>query len=203
MDELALIWDAGCRTFPPRLPDQPIFYPVISAQYAAQIARDWNTKSRSFAGYVTSFDVDSDYLAKFNRHVVGSAIHEEYWIPAEQLPEFNRAIQGVIKIEDAFFGDGFEGFIPEECGFKGKNAEQQLLVLARVLDHSRMDFELEVSVNRKAVFLNCPFWSRRDFSAFGVSADLKTATLVGVIETWEHRKIDPGLPNVFLRTFSG
>jgi len=32
LNELASIWDSGCREFPPRLPEQPIFYPVTSAK---------------------------------------------------------------------------------------------------------------------------------------------------------------------------
>src|SRR5215510_6595314 len=54
LNELSLIWDSGMREFPPRLPHQPIFYPVANRDYATQIARDWNTKDSSFAGYVTT-----------------------------------------------------------------------------------------------------------------------------------------------------
>ena len=42
--ELALIVAADFEAFPPRLPEQPIFYPVLNEEYAAQIARDWNAK---------------------------------------------------------------------------------------------------------------------------------------------------------------
>ena len=58
--ELALIERSGWRKFPPRLPDQPIFYPVTNEGYAIQIARDWNVKA-SGSGYVTRFQVDQDY----------------------------------------------------------------------------------------------------------------------------------------------
>jgi hypothetical protein len=102
------------------LPDQPIFYPVASAEYATQIARDWNTRSLTFAGYVTSFEVQDDYLAKFERHIVGSAVHEEYWIPASQLTEFNQAILGQIEVDVAFFGESFVGFVPEKFGLREK-----------------------------------------------------------------------------------
>lgn len=54
--ELRLIEAAEMRAFPPRLPDQPIFYPVLSEAYALQITRDWNIPA-SGAGYVTRFDV--------------------------------------------------------------------------------------------------------------------------------------------------
>lgn len=199
LEELALIWDSGCREFPPRLPEQPIFYPVTSADYATQIARDWNTKSLSFAGYVTSFDVDDGYLSKFERHIVGSAVHEEYWIPAERLPDFNKALASEIELDAAFFGESFTGFIPDKCGLKDKNAEAQFVVLARSWDYSRMDFALEVSVNRKAVYLNCLFWRSHDFTANGISPDLKHAALAGVVEGWKRCQITPDLPSTFIK----
>jgi hypothetical protein len=40
-EELNLIKSSGYREFPPRLPHQPIFYPVLNEEYATQIARDW------------------------------------------------------------------------------------------------------------------------------------------------------------------
>ena len=42
--EFALIRNSGWTAFPPRLPDQPFFYPVLKEEYASQIARDWNTR---------------------------------------------------------------------------------------------------------------------------------------------------------------
>ena len=90
--ELELIRDSGWTAFPPRLPEQPIFYPVLNQEYAAQIARDWNVKD-SGSGYVTRFDVQSD---KFQRQVVGGSKHEELWVPAEELDEFNAMIVGII-----------------------------------------------------------------------------------------------------------
>ena len=95
--ELELIAASGWRKFPPRLPDQPIFYPVTNEAYAVQIARDWNVKA-SGAGFVTKFDVDANYLSRFRREQVGGAIHTEYWIPAEELTEFNQHIIGEIVV---------------------------------------------------------------------------------------------------------
>src|SRR6266545_4345683 len=54
----------------PRLPEQPIFYPVLNEQYATQIARDWNVKD-SGAGYVTRFHVRKEFVA--NIQFKGSA----------------------------------------------------------------------------------------------------------------------------------
>ncbi|HEY2362442.1 MAG TPA: hypothetical protein VGK36_15070 [Candidatus Angelobacter sp.] len=102
--ELDLIAHAGFKAFPPRLPDQPIFYPVLTKEYAEQIARDWNTKDErsGFVGYVLEFDVDSEYLSHFEVRRVGSDKHLEYWIPAAELDELNRHIQGEIRTISRF-----------------------------------------------------------------------------------------------------
>lgn len=102
--ELDLISASHYRAFPPRLPEQPIFYPVLNREYAEQIARDWNTRDEAsgFVGYVVEFDVDAEYLRSFELKKVGAAHHLEYWIPAEQLQEFNRHIRGAIRVIDKF-----------------------------------------------------------------------------------------------------
>src|SRR5215813_1198543 len=83
--EFDLIAQSKFSDFPPRLPEQPIFYPVLNRQYADQIARDWNTKDErsGYVGYVLEFDVDAEYLSAFEVHQVGDRNHAEYWIPAE------------------------------------------------------------------------------------------------------------------------
>jgi hypothetical protein len=100
-EELALIRASGMREFPPRLPDQPIFYPVTSEEYAIKIARDWNVPA-SGAGYVTRFEVKKEFLDTFKVEDAGGRAHQEYWIPAEQLPQFNEAIVGQIEIVGSF-----------------------------------------------------------------------------------------------------
>lgn len=95
--ELELIENSGWREFPPRLPDQPIFYPVTNEPYAAQIARDWNVKENG-AGFVTRFRVDAQFLSRYRVEKVGAAIHTEYWIPAADLPELNRNLVGPIEV---------------------------------------------------------------------------------------------------------
>jgi len=99
LHELALIWDKAVGDFPPRLPSQPIFYPVANITYTRQIARDWNRSDEKsgFAGFVTSFDVDKAYLSGLEPHRVGSSEHLEYWIPAGDLSGFNAAIRGLIE----------------------------------------------------------------------------------------------------------
>ncbi len=81
--ELKLIEESGWHRFPPRLPEQPIFYPVLTLEYARQIARNWNVK-QSGSGFVTEFFVDRIYAKKFKVKIVGSMIHQELWVPAEE-----------------------------------------------------------------------------------------------------------------------
>jgi hypothetical protein len=96
-EELALIEATGFRRFPPRLPEQPIFYPVCNERYAVEIAERWNTAA-SGVGHVTRFDVRAEFLVAYTPQVVGAPHHEEYWIPAEALDAFNDAIVGCIEV---------------------------------------------------------------------------------------------------------
>ena len=98
--EYELIRDAGFRSFPPRLATQPIFYPVLNEDYALQIARDWNTKDAAsgYSGYVTRFEVQVDFLSRYEVQTVGNKTHQEYWIPAEELDRFNQHIVGTIEV---------------------------------------------------------------------------------------------------------
>lgn len=100
-EELQLIKQSGWKAFPPRLPEQPIFYPVVQKEYAVCIARDWNVKA-SGAGYVTKFDVDAEYLSQFPVQAAGGREHTEHWIPAERLDEFNEHIVGMIEVVAEF-----------------------------------------------------------------------------------------------------
>jgi len=99
--ELALIEASGFRAFPPRLPEQPIFYPVLTEEYAIKIARDWNVPA-SGKGYVTRFRVRGEFLDRYDIHEAGGGEHLEYWIPAEELAEFNTAIIGEIEVVAEF-----------------------------------------------------------------------------------------------------
>ena len=101
LEELLLIYRTGLRRFPPRLPEQPIFYPVTTEDYAVKIARDWNVPA-SGSGFVTRFRVRRDYLAGFRVQDAGGRAHREYWIPAEELDAFNAAIVGPIEVVRSF-----------------------------------------------------------------------------------------------------
>lgn len=66
--------------------------------------RDWNTKDErsGFVGYVLEFEVDSEYLRRFDVRKAGSNQHLEYWIPAAELAEFNLHIRGEIRLISRF-----------------------------------------------------------------------------------------------------
>jgi hypothetical protein len=99
--ELDLIAASDWKVFPPRLPEQPIFYPVLNEEYAIQISRDWNVPYYG-VGYVVRFAVDSEYLKQFAVQNVGDPLHNELWVPAEQLAEFNQHIRGQIEVTAEF-----------------------------------------------------------------------------------------------------
>jgi hypothetical protein len=161
MTELRLIFESGMKAYPPRLPGQPIFYPVLNLEYARQIAFNWNTREAPYAGYVTEFEIDAQYGNRFEHHIVGGRIHEELWVPAEDLDEFNRHIQGKIRVVDADFGPKFTGWIADYGRLRGKDAMAQLAELKVILSDNPNGFADEVSKNQVAIYLNYPFWKKR------------------------------------------
>jgi hypothetical protein len=105
--ELDLIQQSGFRIFPPRLAEQPFFYPVLNQQYAAKIARDWNTKDErsGFVGYVLRFQIRTAFLDKYQIRVAGNSNHQEYWIPAADLDLLNDNVVGTIEVMKKFVPD--------------------------------------------------------------------------------------------------
>lgn len=41
--------------------------------------------------------MSDEYIAKFDVQTVGSHYHQEFWIPAEDIEEFNKNITGKIE----------------------------------------------------------------------------------------------------------
>jgi len=99
--ELELIAASDWRAFPPRLPHQPIFYPVLTHEYATRIARDWNTKdpASGYVGYVLRFEVLATALDRWppQQGAAGDAFRE-LWVPAQELDAFNATIRGRIEV---------------------------------------------------------------------------------------------------------
>ena len=110
LKELELIRWSEWKKFPPRLEWQPIFYPVLNEPYASQIAREWNTKDEfsGYCGVVTAFDLLKEHFLKYNVQEVGGVIHQELWVPAEELEDFNKHIVGNIRVIAGYFGEGFK-----------------------------------------------------------------------------------------------
>ena len=96
-EELALVERSGWREWPPRLPDQPIFYPVLNRDYAHTIAQRWNVPA-SGVGYVTRFEVEAEFMSRYAVQQVGGRPILKYWIPAEDLAEVNANIIGRIQL---------------------------------------------------------------------------------------------------------
>jgi hypothetical protein len=104
--ELERIGELDYRAFPPRLPYQPIFYPVLNEEYARKIARDWNATNpdTGYSGFVTRFRIRADYALRFDVQTVGASWHQELWVPAEDLDDFNHNIVGLIAVTVEFRG---------------------------------------------------------------------------------------------------
>jgi hypothetical protein len=184
LHELQLIYESGMRAFPRRLPDQPIFYPVLNFAYAAQIASTWNTKSNSFAGYVTEFHVDDTYIAHYERQVVGARMHEELWIPAEQLPIMNQHIQAPIMVSAAYFGQSFRGYQPTLGRLMGHACREQFALLVALWNEDRAAFAEEVRTNHLAVYLHYRFWEHDVAVKASMSEHQQRDVLIGLQTVW-------------------
>jgi hypothetical protein len=196
LEELLLVFSSGMRAFPPRLPEQPIFYPVLNQRYAAQIAGDWNTRSGSYAGYVTRFSVDERYANSIKVRRVGSSLHSELWVSAEELNEFNAHIKNRIEVVQAFFGDNFKGMTPESFALKGKLAVAQFVILDGMFQYNLMDFHGEIAANKSCVFVHFPYWKTRDFSEEGISASRCTELLNAIRRVWSDVSPEVSLPDL-------
>ncbi len=108
--ELILITESNFKTFPPRLEQQPIFYPVLNEAYATQIASEWNTKDAfgNYLGFVTEFKITEEEYLKYKVENVGGKIHNELWVPAEDLETFNTNIVEDIKVIKVCIGSQFK-----------------------------------------------------------------------------------------------
>lgn len=108
--ELKLVAAAAWTAWPPRLPDQPIFYPVLTLEYARKIARDWNAVGSNL-GFVTEFELDDAFAARYPVQDAAGRSHQELWVPAEELSALNAHIVGTIKVIEAYAGPEFTGSI--------------------------------------------------------------------------------------------
>ena len=118
--ELELIAASGYREYPPRFAWQPIFYPVVTREYARAIVTQWNSKESEagHCGFVTEFDVDAEFAARYPvQQLGGGPVYRELWVPAAELPEFNAHIISPIRVIESVYGPGFAGELDPASGF--------------------------------------------------------------------------------------
>lgn len=161
LDEMNKIIDCKGKRFPERFKEQPIFYPVTNLEYARKIAKDWNRNDQNsgYVGYVTKFEINDKYIENFKVQNVGGRIHNEYWILAEELENFNNQIVGKIEIKEAYYGVNYVGIKPEGAtGFLEEDLKKQFDILKALLEYNYMDFTGTVSVEWRIINLNYLFW---------------------------------------------
>lgn len=94
--ELDLVAALEYKAWPPRLPIQPIFYPVTNIGYAREV-NVWNVNQYG-KGYITEFQVKKVFMDRYRIETVGNSSHTEWWIPAKDLDEMNANIVGLIRV---------------------------------------------------------------------------------------------------------
>jgi len=191
LHEMILILEADPHAFPPRKADQPYFYPVLTEDYAHQIARDWNTtdKASGYSGFVTRFDVAVDYLEQFEEKTVGESHHQELWVPAEQLSDFNKQIDGDIVVIATYYGDEYEGARHE---FRDFAADGMFKFLYELVLKNKHDFRAEMMLSRRAIYVNYPYWMTQSYDE--IPADRHKVFLQYLADAWGERFPDWHLP---------
>ena len=189
--EMQLILATETHAFPPRKPDQPYFYPVLTEEYAHQIARDWNTLDEvsGYAGFVTQFQVDALYVEQFEVQTVGGAIHKELWIPADDLTQFNAHIQGRIDVIAAYYGDRYEGARHE---FRDFSADGMCEFLYALVLKNKHDFRAEMMLSRREIYINYPYWMTQSYDE--IPSDRMKMFLQYLADAWRERFPDWHLP---------
>ncbi|OLD20926.1 MAG: hypothetical protein AUI91_05700 [Acidobacteria bacterium 13_1_40CM_3_56_11] len=182
--EMAKVFEAGMKGFPPRLPEQSIFYPVLVQEYADQTAATWNTKEEPFVGYVIEMEILDEYGARFTPQTVGSAIHRELWVPSEELAEFNNQLTKPVSVRRAYFGPKYRGHVPDKFGLRGADAYKQIAMMVGTMDYSMFDFAMEVSANMLTFFLNFPFWKAAGAGRLDVEAVQLDTCLEHIRKAW-------------------
>ncbi len=184
LEEMILILEAEPHAFPPRKPEQPFFYPVLNEAYAHQIAQDWNTKDKAsgYAGFVTQFDVDASYLEQFETKTVGESHHQELWVPAEKLAEFNSHIKGNITMIAAYYGEEFEGARHE---FRDFAADGMFTFLYELVLKNKHDFRAEMMLSRRAIYVNYAYWMTQSYD--DIAPDRHKVFLQYLADAWRER----------------
>lgn len=177
LSEMEKILKDGCHGYPPRRKEQPIFYPVLNEEYAATIARDWNTKDSisGYVGFVTAFTIQDEYIKNYQVQCVGSQVHQEYWIPAEELPTFNSKIEGKIKIINAFYGKDYQGLVPVTIqDMKELDLQEQVNFLDKLRQENTKKLEDTVLSEWMLINTNLSYWKENHMISEQLWQDVTT-----------------------------
>ncbi|QDE71508.1 hypothetical protein BHS09_33495 [Myxococcus xanthus] len=91
---------------------------------------------------------------------VGNSLHQELWVPAEELATFNQHIQGPVRFTEAWYGPGYLG--PDTSLVP---LERQLLAL---FEQSSDALSL-LQANTAVCLFNSAWWSSTPASAQGLN----------------------------------
>jgi|GEM_PF-2668611 len=175
-------------------------YPVLNRGYAEQIARQWNAKEAfsGYVGFVTVFAIDEAYAGRFPRQVVGASVHEELWVPAAELPAFNRQIVGRIRLVAACYGERYTGLSPVSPLLSGLPPAAQLRHWAELYRRSAEDFAAGLAADWLSVYLNARLWMSLELEAeadgCGLGAAERQELLAGMERVWRERLGDRPWP---------
>lgn len=117
--ELESIAASGYRMYPPRFAWQPIFYPVLTREYARSIIKAWNSRESEagHCGFITEFDFEDAFAARYPvRQLGGGTAFRELWVPSEELDELHSHIVGQIRVIESIYGPAFSAEVDADSG---------------------------------------------------------------------------------------
>ena len=181
--EMAKVFEAGMKGFPPRLPEQSIFYPVLVQEYADQTAATWNTKEEPFVGYVIEMEILDEYGARFS-HKQSVQLSIVSCGCLRRNSQFNNQLTKPVSVRRAYFGPKYRGHVPDKFGLRGADAYKQIAMMVGTMDYSMFDFAMEVSANMLTFFLNFPFWKAAGAGRLDVEAVQLDTCLEHIRKAW-------------------
>ncbi len=123
--------------------------------------------------------MDADSLSRFTVQTVGNSLHQELWVPAEDLDTFNRHIQGPIRFIEAWYGPEYRG--PDTT--LGP-LESQGLALLKQSGGALPRLQALIQANAVACLFNFAWWASSPAPAQGLDSATLLTLLDRVREAW-------------------
>jgi hypothetical protein len=190
-----LVLHGDAKAFP--TPPQPIFEVMLNFEHAEQRASERCPRDAAagFAGFVTDFDIDADYVRSFEVQQVGGAVkHREIWVPAGKMKEFNAQLRSRIHSRAAIYGPAYVGPPTGPGALTNEHAATQLKTLSETLHFSVFDFASEVEANWQIVLANFGFWAASPPADQGLTREEIAVTLSAIARVWKQKFSDLPLP---------